>query len=303
MKSFTHASMAGAAAALLASVPVAANPVDAPPADPAALFSQAHADLGNGTGITAANCAKAVPLLDRVIALTDSDAGPSSTHAYAMLERGYCQQATGNPAAAATLYKALVDVATSAPAGQRGLDAEARACLAHLYAQGQGVARDPERALGYYVSSEGSFCPAANVDGPAEAAQLILNLDRFAAEKPNGLIYHFLQQGGAADFLTAVRLYTQHIASRSGLTPQLISMAMAGLDAGGTTAQDNAARSELNRQLGEWHLARGNRAAAYGYFMAAQSPSARAALAAAEAEAPFQLDLPGGRHWNPADAQ
>ncbi|WP_157083243.1 tetratricopeptide repeat protein [Novosphingobium lentum] len=277
---------------------IASNPA---PVDSQAVFSKAHGALGSGATFTPETCAAAVPDLERVIALTISSSGETGPKAYAHLERGYCYIATDEPAKAVPMFKSVIEIAALQPASMAMLAGEARACLAHFSAIGQGLERDPERALGYYASSAGYRCRAADYDPADEAARLVLASNPYTAANLDSLVYHFLRQGSARDHLTAIRLYSEK-ASGSGVPPQLISLAMAGIYAGGDRPADVEALAELNRQLGEWHLARGNRAQAYGYFLAARSRTAREALLGAERTAPFTLELPDGHPWAPADA-
>lgn len=294
---------AAACAAAMLAQPVLAQAKSAEP-DPQAIFSSAHALLGGGVRFTPQSCAAANPLLDRAIAASSTP--PLETFAvvrsFAQLERGYCRLAEGQDADAVRQFEAVAANAATFPEGQINLIGSARACLAHAYATGRGVKADGARALGFFVLADGYRCQPLPYDVAREAADTVLSQDRFAAAKPDSMVYHFLEQGSAKDLLRAVSLYETQIAASSGLTPRLFALAMAGVRAGGATDEDIAARAELNRKLGGWHLKQGRRAVGYAFLLAADSAAARRDLAAVEKSAAFELTLADGTDWTPDHA-
>lgn len=288
------------AASLFASVPVVARTAEPSAPDVRKLFSLAHEALHGGVTFTPATCADAAPLLDQVIALSDPGKAKDGPLVFALLERGYCKLVVGDPAGAASLFSSVTAIVDGPPEGNILIVGAARACLAHLYASGQGVPRDPTRALGLFVLGEGHSCRVVNYDPANEAAQLVLALNPDAAGRLGSLAYHFLRQGGPQDFLAAVKLYQRSV-SGNGVSPELMSLAMDGVSARGFTPEAVAARDELIRQLGTWHLEQGRWVQAYGLFLSAGSRAASEDLEAAELRAPFKLIMPNGRHWSPTN--
>jgi len=288
------------AASLFASVPVVARTAEPAAPDVRKLFSLAHEALHGGVTFTPATCADAAPLLDQVIALSDPGKAKDGPLVFALLERGYCKLVVGDPAGAASLFSSVTAIVDGPPEGNILIVGNARACLAHLYASGQGVPRDPTRALGLFVLGEGHSCRVVNYDPANEAAQLVLALNPDAAGRLGSLAYHFLRQGGPQDFLAAVKLYQRSV-SGNGVSPELMSLAMDGVSARGFTPEAVAARDELIRQLGTWHLEQGRWVQAYGLFLSAGSRAASEDLEAAELRAPFKLIMPNGRHWSPTN--
>lgn len=288
------------AASLFASVPVVARTAEPSAPDVRKLFSLAHEALHGGVTFTPATCADAAPLLDQVIALSDPGKAKDGPLVFALLERGYCKLVVGDPAGAASLFSSVTAIVDGPPEGNILIVGAARACLAHLYASGQGVPRDPTRALGLFVLGEGHSCRVVNYDPANEAAQLVLALNPDAAGRLGSLAYHFLRQGGPQDFLAAVKLYQRSV-SGNGVSPELMSLAMDGVSARGFTPEAVAARGELIRQLGTWHLEQGRWVQAYGLFLSAGSRAASEDLEAAELRAPFKLIMPNGRHWSPTN--
>ena len=152
----------------------------------------------------------------------------------------------------------------------------ARACLATQYANGRGVPQDREKALTLYVLSAGADCPLLTKDPVTEAADTLLSLDPSEQADESSEIYQLLRRGQARHWWRAVKLFGQANRS-SGNVSGLIKMAMRGLDAGGDTTEDQAARAALNMELGAL-FERDNKAIAIGYYLAAASNEGRAEL-------------------------
>lgn len=296
----TTAAVLAFAASFITAVPVVAQTAEPPPPDTQKLFSMAHGALHGGVTFTPETCADAAPLLDQVIALSGRGKAKDGPLAFALLERGYCKLVVGDPAGAASLFSSVTAIVDGPPEGNILIVGAARACLAYLYATGQGVPRDPTRALGLFVLGEGHSCRVVDYDPANEAAQLVLALNPDAAGRLGSLAYHFLRQGGPQDFLAAVKLYQRSV-SGNGVSPELMSLAMDGVSARGFTPEAVAARDELIRQLGTWHLEQGRWVQAYGLFLSAGSRAASEDLEAAELRAPFKLIMPNGRHWSPTN--
>lgn len=262
--------------------------------DPEALVREAFAALNaKGGRADAEACAIAVPLFDQAfVASRDAEMrtpGYSADQAmvYPRLQQGYCKVATGDAVAAVALFAAVVRTGDSAPS-LKHYAALARACLANAYALGRGAPVDRERALALYALSERSACPVGDVDAAYQAADIVRTLHPGSLEQRDGLVYHFLRLGSAKDWWIATQL---SLTQFSGIDAHDIQLMMEGLEAGGSSPQDDEARVALNLKLGQILRDRGARSAALGYFQAAGNAAAQKLIAELLDAQPYVLTV------------
>ncbi|RPE82013.1 hypothetical protein EDC50_1216 [Vulcaniibacterium tengchongense] len=263
-----------------------------------AAFSRAHALLGQGVDFGADNCARAEPdlreALERLRDLPARPAPGSDVKGFASLQLGRCRMAQGRDRDAARLLR------EAERWGNAGMVAQARACLAGLYAQGRGVERDPERALALYVLADGEACDSTRGHDVRSAAELILTLNPDAGRVHDGVVYALLRRGSARDWLRMLELHKRHFSSAG--TGRYIPLALDGLYAGGAGEEDRAAMRELSLELGRLFLERGERALALGYLRLADPAAAGEWLRRWDREARYRLILADGREWRASDA-
>ncbi len=265
------------------------------------LFQAAHAKLGSGAIFTAATCAEASPLLDQGLALAnaDPDLAVNGVIAYPLIQRANCMLVSGteDASALAMLQRAVAIGLT--PTGGPTLVSAARACLAYMTAQGRGMPADPERALGLYVMSQGASCRAVGNDAARDAADIVQRLDPSCPD----VLYRFLERGTARDVLLAVELAERQCGGSSRGQDEF-KLAEIGINAGGDTPEDAAARLKLNLKLGVWHKAQYRYAIALGYILAADPKSAEAPLGELiRGNVPYRLILENGRPWAAPDGK
>ena len=284
MTRVTRAAMivASVIAASVIAASARAAPAQGADGNPEALVREAFAALNAKGGRTdTETCAIAAPLFDQAfVASRDAELrtpGYSADQAlvYPRLQQGYCKVATGDPTAAVALFAAVVRTGDSAPSLNH-YAALARACLANAYALGRGTSADRERALALYALSEGSVCPVGDVDAADQAADIVRTFHPGSLAQRDSLVYHFLRLGTAKDWWIATQL---SLAQFSGIGAHDIVLMKEGLEAGGSSPQDDEARAALNLKLGQILMDRGARSAALGYLQAVGTAAAQKLIA------------------------
>lgn len=244
---------------------------------------------------SAATCARALPLLEQASEAWAKVPPGQRGDAYVMLQRARCEITEGSPTAAATHLRALVD----SPDAQKEplLLGNAYLVLADLYAAGQGVPADPERALALYLLAT------------PQTAEEKRHRDRSAAELfrrlRSGLVspefYRLLERGGApSNWLLASQAHAQANDNRYDIT----RLELRGiLDANPYLVQSDPKEAQALRTLEEragvglmqWDSS--HFPAAIVLLRRAGTPASAQALATLVRELPYRLVMPSGTDW------
>lgn len=182
--------------------------------------------------ITAKTCPQWLPAWQQALALLPALPAPGQSggrREFALLSIAQCELALGQAQTAAQRLRLVLD---GADAQQPTLLNSARVLLAPLYAKGQGVAQDRERALGLYLMSDLDDAQRR------EAAELV-----FAMNGSRTLFFQLLEQGQLpTNWLRAIELHQQSNHNRY----QTVRLALRAI---GAAATDEGQRRAYARWL------------------------------------------------------
>lgn len=257
------------------------------------LFFAAH-QLTHGVDFSAGPCAKASPLL--LAAQEEWEKLPAAARDdfYLRLQLARCEITQGEHVSAAAHLRQLLD-APQEP-GNVLLVSEARLALADLYAAGQGVGQDEEKALGLYLLAIPNTWQAHR-HRDRSAAELVYKLN---GNQPSDLFHFLLERGGApSNWRRSIE------ARRAGNENRydLVRLEIAAIRAAGFSSDEKAEADALQTLLeaaGQGLLSWGDGErlpAAIVYLQRADTPAAQAALPELEKQLPYRLQLPDGSYW------
>jgi len=254
------------------------------------LFREAHRLTGGGN-FSAPVCAQARPLLQASLEQWEKLPAAVRDDVYVRMQLARCEITQGEHAAAAAHLRQLLD-APQQP-GNVLLVSEARIDMGDLYAQGLGVAKDEEKALGLYLLARPHTWPAQRHRDRA-AAELAYRLN---GNHPDALFHMLLERGGApSNWLRSIEVRRANNENHHAL----VRLQIAAIQAAQFPATDQAEAAAMQRLLEEAGLgllAWGDAErlpAAIVYLQRAGTPAAQAALQELEKRLPYRLKMPDG---------
>lgn len=257
------------------------------------LFSNAH-QLTQGWNFSDRICAEATPLLQASLEQWVKLPAADRDDFFVRLQLAHCAITQRQPAAAAAQLRRLLD--TPLTPGNGLLISDARLTLADLYAAGEGVEPDAERAFGLYLLAQPDTWQGQRHRDRA-AAELIYKLNN---HYPNAMFHSLLERGGApSNWLRSIEVRRANNENRY----ELVRLEIAALQAAQFPPEDQAetaARQALLEGAGQGLLEWGDAErlpVAMIYLQSADSPTAKTAPQVLEKRLPYRLRRPDGSYW------
>lgn len=262
------------------------------------LFSAAHS-LTNGVNFGVVVCAQAVPLLSASIAHWAKLPETARDDDYPQLQLGRCLLTAGDTAGAAARFQHILDKPFDF--GNVNIISHARLMLADLYAEGRGVARDRERALGLYLLAQPQTWDEQRHRDRA-AAELVYAL---TGGNPSALYHSFLERNIASNWQRSLAVRR----ARNENSYELVRQGIRALSSSTYTvgdAQEQAAVRALSLDVGRGLLAWGGPErlpAALVYLQRADAEQAAPLLDSLEKKLPYRLVMSDGTPWRAGHVQ
>ncbi len=262
------------------------------------LFFAAHR-LTHGTNFDAAVCAQAVPLLSASITHWATLPEAAREDDYPQLQLGRCLLTAGDAAGAAARFQYILDKPFDF--SNVNIISHARLMLADLYAEGRGVARDRERALGLYLLAQPQTWNEQRHRDRA-AAELIYAL---TGGYKGELFHSLLERDVASNWQRSLAVRRE----RNDNSYELVHLGIRALSSSRYNvgdAQEQAAVRALSLDVGRGLLAWGDferLPAALVYLQRADADEAAPLLESIEKKLPYRLVMPDGTPWSVGHAQ